>query len=191
MRCYTLDNGRVTEGVALLQEPGKTLVHVRPATWWPVREDLLSHPGVVLVDGKPVMMRASVEMIAGPIPQFIPESENDDGSTILVVGHIGVEIADWSGLTLPEPFFGKFGLNFCTGQLWNSERIVRSGDGQPLQHEEYSFCVAMRSGDRIDARMFCYRANNERRWNDPAVGGTFLRCVDGVPQFAQLRAERT
>ena len=183
MRCFSLVGGTVKEGIPLWQEPGKTLVHLPPSTWWAVREDLLSNPqGVVLVEDKPVLMRASVE--GG---QFVPEKDGENG--VIVLGHITHDIGDLSGIKLPEPFYGKFGLNFCTGALYGAERIVTGAGGNRLQHEEYVFCVCLRPGDRIDARMFLYSAPNSRLWNDPEVGGTFLRFDGGdLPRFEQLRA---
>jgi hypothetical protein len=199
MKCFTLDKGIISAGIRLWQDgPNKCFVHIRPDVWMPVSAELLNStaPDHIerLPDGQIVLHRASTQVIANHVVEFIPETEQSS-SRACVLGHFGLDVAHFNEAA-PEPtvpYRTVLGLNVCSGQVMGARRIThdRIGEGaQLLAHEEYSFVVGMDAGDDVRVHVIFYPAGDSLPSGqmDPWVDGTFLRFDGKNVSYNQIEA---
>jgi len=198
MRCFTLDNGIVTAGIQLWQDADKCFVHVRPDVWMPVHADLLNSTSPDHIerraDGQIILHRASTQVIANHVVEFIPETPQS-ADRACVLGHLGLDVAGFTDTCAAptSPFRTCLGMNFCTGQVMAANRITHDkvGEGaRKLDHEEYSFVVGMDAGDDVRVQVLFYPAGPGLPSGqiDPWVDGPFLRYDGKDVLFNQIEA---
>lgn len=197
MLCSTLEGGVIRPGIQLWQDaPDRCFVHVRPDLWMPVRADLLNcaDPAhIERVDGHIVLHRASVQVIANHVMEFIPET-GDTASQACVLANIDNGVVRYAERA-PKPdfeFCTCMGLNFYARPI-GTRRVTKAADSSALAFEEYSMVVAMNAGDYVNLQVIHNRVDRAGQC-DPWVEGTFLRydgqAVSYQPLEARPLAER-
>ncbi len=193
MFCSTVQEGIVRAGIQLWQDgPERCFVHVRPDVWMPVRADLLNSVDatqIERVDGQIILHRASVQVIANNVMEFIPETP-DTAKVACVLVNIDNSVVRYSDRA-PMPDFAfrtAMGLNFYARPI-GSRRVTLAADGSKLACEEYAMVVGMEAGNYVDLQVMHYAADGDSHGQvGPWAQGSFLRYDGEHVTYHQLEA---
>lgn len=182
MRCFTVKDGAVCEGILLYKDAPATpadkpryFVHVAPDHFGEVKNvDALLASGCARYEGDSVLVTRCT-ILGG---ELHPVDATVDDGKMLVLGNVDHVHAKFD-VRLPEPSSYRTAL----GPDTRFHAIVmkhngRGDRGQSTGHESYAFLGVFNEGDRLDANIIFVEDDGKTRidyWAD----GTLVSVKDG------------